>query len=39
MAKLGYIGLGVMGGNMVERLLDKGHTVPATTVRNRKPSR
>ena len=27
MAKLGYIGLGVMGGNMVERLLDKGHTV------------
>jgi len=27
MAKLGYIGLGVMGGHMVERLLDKGHTV------------
>ena len=27
MAKLGYIGLGVMGGNMVDRLLDKGHTV------------
>jgi 3-hydroxyisobutyrate dehydrogenase-like beta-hydroxyacid dehydrogenase len=24
---LGYIGLGVMGGNMVDRLLDKGHTV------------
>ena len=27
MAKLGYIGLGVMGGHMVDRLLDKGHTV------------
>jgi len=27
MAKLGFIGLGVMGGNMVERLLSKGHTV------------
>src|ERR1700681_1237416 len=27
MAKLGFIGLGVMGGNMVARLLDKGHTV------------
>lgn len=27
MAKLGYIGLGVMGGNMVIRLLEKGHTV------------
>ena len=27
MAKLGYIGLGVMGGNMVARLLEKGHTV------------
>jgi 3-hydroxyisobutyrate dehydrogenase-like beta-hydroxyacid dehydrogenase len=27
MAKLGFIGLGVMGGNMVSRLLDKGHTV------------
>jgi len=27
MAKLGYIGLGVMGGQMVDRLLDKGHTV------------
>ena len=27
MANLGFIGLGVMGGNMVERLLSKGHGV------------
>jgi 3-hydroxyisobutyrate dehydrogenase-like beta-hydroxyacid dehydrogenase len=27
MANLGFIGLGVMGGNMVERLLAKGHHV------------
>ncbi len=27
MAKLGFLGLGVMGGQMVSRLLDKGHTV------------
>ena len=27
MANLGYIGLGVMGSRMVNRLLDKGHTV------------
>src|SRR5580700_8241583 len=27
MAKLGFIGLGVMGCNMVARLLEKGHTV------------
>ena len=27
MAKLGYVGLGVMGGNMVARLLEKGHHV------------
>lgn len=27
MAKLGFIGLGVMGGNMVGRLLSKGHQV------------
>src|SRR5579863_4184707 len=27
MAKLGFIGLGVMGGNMVARLLEKGHTI------------
>ena len=27
MAKLGFIGLGVMGGNMVSRLLEKGHEV------------
>ncbi len=27
MANLGFVGLGVMGGHMVDRLLDKGHTV------------
>ena len=27
MAKLGFVGLGVMGGEMVNRLLEKGHTV------------
>jgi 3-hydroxyisobutyrate dehydrogenase-like beta-hydroxyacid dehydrogenase len=27
MANLGFVGLGVMGGNMVSRLLDKGHTI------------
>ena len=27
MANLGYVGLGVMGGRMAARLLDKGHTV------------
>src|SRR4029079_1677316 len=27
MANLGFVGLGVMGGDMVVRLLDKGHTV------------
>jgi 3-hydroxyisobutyrate dehydrogenase-like beta-hydroxyacid dehydrogenase len=27
MAKLGFVGLGVMGGNMVSRLLEKGHSV------------
>ncbi len=27
MANLGFIGLGVMGGNMVARLLEKGHSV------------
>jgi 3-hydroxyisobutyrate dehydrogenase-like beta-hydroxyacid dehydrogenase len=27
MAKLGFVGLGVMGGQMVSRLLDKGHRV------------
>lgn len=27
MANLGFVGLGVMGGRMVERLLGKGHTV------------
>lgn len=27
MANLGFVGLGVMGGQLVKRLLDKGHTV------------
>jgi 3-hydroxyisobutyrate dehydrogenase-like beta-hydroxyacid dehydrogenase len=27
MANLGFVGLGVMGGHMVERLLEKGHSV------------
>jgi 3-hydroxyisobutyrate dehydrogenase-like beta-hydroxyacid dehydrogenase len=36
MANLGFIGLGVMGGNMVERLLSKGHTVIGF---NRTPSK
>jgi 3-hydroxyisobutyrate dehydrogenase-like beta-hydroxyacid dehydrogenase len=27
MANLGFVGLGVMGGNMVDRLLGKGHSV------------
>src|SRR5206468_12221821 len=27
MANLGYVGLGVMGSHMTERLLEKGHTV------------
>ncbi|HMH08354.1 MAG TPA: NAD(P)-binding domain-containing protein [Terriglobales bacterium] len=27
MANLGFIGLGVMGSQMVNRLLEKGHTV------------
>jgi 3-hydroxyisobutyrate dehydrogenase-like beta-hydroxyacid dehydrogenase len=27
MAKLGFVGLGVMGGNMVARLLEKGHAI------------
>ena len=27
MARLGFIGLGVMGSQMVNRLLSKGHTV------------
>jgi 3-hydroxyisobutyrate dehydrogenase-like beta-hydroxyacid dehydrogenase len=30
MANLGYVGLGVMGGRMVHRLLEKGHTVTGT---------
>ena len=27
MANLGFVGLGVMGSQMVNRLIDKGHTV------------
>ena len=27
MANLGYVGLGVMGGRMADRLIAKGHTV------------
>src|SRR5215831_14969337 len=27
MVKLGFVGLGVMGGQMVSRLLDKGYTI------------
>ena len=27
MANLGFVGLGTMGGNMVARLLEKGHNV------------
>jgi 3-hydroxyisobutyrate dehydrogenase len=27
MSNLGFVGLGTMGGNMVARLLEKGHTV------------
>jgi 3-hydroxyisobutyrate dehydrogenase-like beta-hydroxyacid dehydrogenase len=27
MANIGFVGLGVMGGQMVSRLLDKGHTI------------
>jgi 3-hydroxyisobutyrate dehydrogenase-like beta-hydroxyacid dehydrogenase len=27
MAKLGFVGLGIMGGNLVARLLEKGHAV------------
>src|SRR5690242_21064573 len=27
MANLGYVGLGVMGSHMTEKLLEKGHTV------------
>jgi 3-hydroxyisobutyrate dehydrogenase-like beta-hydroxyacid dehydrogenase len=38
MANLGYIGLGAMGGRMANRLLDKGHTSPATTARARRRS-
>ncbi|HET7209109.1 MAG TPA: NAD(P)-dependent oxidoreductase [Terriglobales bacterium] len=36
MANLGFIGLGVMGGNMVARFLEKGHTV---TGYNRTPAK
>src|SRR5512145_3143074 len=30
MANLGYVGLGVMGGRMADRLMTKGHTVTGT---------
>ncbi len=30
MAKVGYVGLGVMGGRVAKRLLDAGHTVTGT---------
>ena len=30
MANLGYVGLGVMGGRMADRLMAKGHTVTGT---------
>lgn len=36
MARLGYVGLGVMGGRMAKRLLDAGHAV---TGYNRTPSK
>jgi len=36
MAKLGFVGLGIMGGQVVARLLSKGHTV---TGYNRTPSK
>ena len=29
MANLGFVGLGVMGSQMVNRLIDKGHAYPA----------
>ena len=30
MANLGYVGLGVMGGRMADRLLSKGHSIFVT---------
>ena len=36
MANLGFIGLGVMGGHMVDRLLKKATPSPATTARRKK---
>jgi 3-hydroxyisobutyrate dehydrogenase-like beta-hydroxyacid dehydrogenase len=39
MAHLGFVGLGVMGGNMVERLLSKGHTVTGYNRTRRKAER
>src|SRR5947209_2205537 len=36
MAKLGFVGLGVMGGNMVARLLSKGHAVTGCNRTRRK---
>lgn len=37
MAHVGFVGLGVMGGNMVSRLIDKGHTITGYTGRAAKP--
>ena len=37
MAKLGFIGLGVMGSQMVNRLLGKGHTVTGYNRTRAKP--
>ena len=39
MANLGFVGLGVMGGQMVDRLLSKGHTVTGYNRTNRRPQR
>ena len=35
MAKIGFIGLGLMGSAMVQRLLDKGHTLTILSNRDR----
>ena len=37
--RIGFIGLGRMGANMVRRLLQDGHEVVATTARPRRPRR
>ena len=35
-ATLGFVGLGVMGGHMAKRLLDKGHAITGNNVRREK---